>query len=131
MIMRKLIRSLFVLVFFVTGAMAQQRTITGTVTGKDDGAPIPGVSVRVKGTQTGTSTGSDGKYSITVPTGGTELLFSSVGYLPQTRVPGQSSVLNVILEGDSKALGEVVVTALGIVRDKAALGYSTDRKSVV
>eukprot|EP01132_Coremiostelium_polycephalum_P017558 gene17558-21010_t len=106
--------------------MAQQRTITGTVTGKDDGVPIPGVSVRVKGTQTGTSTGSDGKYSITIPTGGTELLFSSVGYLPQTRVPGQSSVLNVVLEGDSKALGEVVVTALGIVRDKAALGYSTD-----
>lgn len=114
--MRKLIRSLFVLVFFVTGAMAQQRTITGTVTGKDDGAPIPGVSVRVKGTENGTFTKANGTYSLNVPPEATTLQFTYVGYVSESRVIGSGNI-NVSMTAISEGLNEVVVT-----------GYSTQKQ---
>lgn len=116
---------MFVLMLFAVSAMAQQRTITGTVTGKDDGLPLPGVSVKVKGAAGGAMTGSDGKYSINVPQGGTALEFSSIGFVSQTKSIGTSNVISVTLEADAKTLGEVVVTALGISRESKSLGYST------
>ena len=64
--MKKLLQSLFVLLFIAVSAYAQDRTIIGTVTSKDDGTPMPGVSVRPEGKQTGVQTGSDGKFSIKV-----------------------------------------------------------------
>jgi len=64
-----LLKSMMVLMFMVSQAYAQSRTVTGTITGKDDGLPIPGASVVIKGTKIGTQTGSDGKFTITANTG--------------------------------------------------------------
>ena len=85
--MKKLLLvSLCLLMLCVTQVFAQSRTITGTVTGKDDGLPIPGVSVRIRGTSTGTQTNTAGRYTISVPAGGV-LQFSFVGYTQQEVTP--------------------------------------------
>lgn len=120
--MNKLLQSLFVLVFLAASAIAQQRTITGTVTGKDDGQPLPGVTVRIKGSNAGTSAGADGKFSIKVPSTAKELEFLSVGYVPQSRAIGSLSVINVVLVPDAKQLGEVVVVAYGTAKKEAITG---------
>lgn len=116
---------MFLLLFVAVSAMGQQRTITGTVTGKDDGLPLPGVSVRIKGSSAGTITSADGKFSIQILSNKTELVFSSIGYASLERVAGNSAVLNISLASDANQLGEVVVTALGLTRTKRDLGYST------
>lgn len=122
--MKKLTKSLFILMFIAVSAMAQDRTITGTVTGKDDGGPIPGASVKAVGTSIGTSTDANGKYAIKVASGQTSLEFFSIGYVRQVVAIGSSNVVNVILVTDAMQLGEVVVTALGIKREVRALGYA-------
>ncbi len=123
--MKRLLQSLFVLMLLATSvAMAQQRTITGTVTGTEDGLPIPGVTIKIKGSNAGTSASADGKYIITVPAGATELEFSSLGFATQTKTIGTSNVINVVLVSDSQSLSEVVVTALGIRRNKNELPYA-------
>ncbi len=121
--MKKLVQSLFILLFIAGTAMAQDRTITGTVTGKEDGLPLPGVTVVVKGTKNGTQTGADGKYALSVPSGSVELVFSYLGYVSET-IAGSSGIVDVSLASDSQALSEVVVTALGISREAKSLGYS-------
>nr|WP_068886945.1 SusC/RagA family TonB-linked outer membrane protein [Pedobacter panaciterrae] len=121
--MKKLLQSLFILLFVAGSAMAQDRTITGTVTDKEDGKPLPGVTVVVKGSKIGTQTSGDGKYALSVPSGSTELTFSYLGYISQTATISGSTV-NAVLVSDSKSLTEVVVTALGVSKDKRTLGYS-------
>jgi TonB-linked SusC/RagA family outer membrane protein len=121
--MKKLLQSLFILLFVAGSAMAQDRTVTGTVTGKDDGQPLPGVTVVVKGTRNGTQTGANGKYVLSVQSGSTQLEFSYLGYLTQTATIS-SNVLDVSLEMDSRVLSEVVVTAMGISREAKSLGYA-------
>ncbi|KQS41011.1 SusC/RagA family TonB-linked outer membrane protein [Pedobacter sp. Leaf194] len=112
--MKKLLQSLFVLMFVAVTAMAQERTVTGTVTAKQDGLPIPGVTVRIKDTKIGSTTNGNGQYSLKIPAGSVQLEFSSIGYMPVTRTlaAGASSV-NISLEGDNKDLDEVVVTGYG------------------
>ncbi|WP_256002608.1 SusC/RagA family TonB-linked outer membrane protein [Pedobacter deserti] len=122
--MKKLLQSLFIILCMASTAMAQDRTITGTVTGQDDGLPLPGVSILVKGTKVGTQTSSEGRYAITVPAGSTELVFSYLGYVSQTVTLPSGNVVDVALASDSQALSEVVVTALGISRESKSLGYS-------
>ncbi|MBG6234938.1 TonB-linked SusC/RagA family outer membrane protein [Pedobacter sp. CAN_A7] len=122
--MKKLLQSLFMLLFFATSAFAQQRTITGTVIGKDDGLPLPGVSVRVAGSNTGTSASAEGRFTISVPADAKALEFSALGYTPQTVAIGSSAVINVVMTGDAQALSEVVVTALGIRRNRNELPYA-------
>lgn len=107
----------------VTQVFAQSRTITGTVTAKEDGLPLPGVTVRIKGTDQGVSTDANGKFSISAQTGAT-LTFSYIAYLPQDIVVGAGSVINVTLSENNQQLSEVVVTALGISRETRGLGYS-------
>ncbi|PRY41811.1 TonB-linked SusC/RagA family outer membrane protein [Spirosoma oryzae] len=104
---------------------AQDRTVTGKVTASEDGSSIPGVSVVVKGTTRGANTDANGAYSISVPTNGGVLVFSFVGSTSQEVQVGNRSVIDVKLANDSKQLGEVVVTALGIQREKKALAYAT------
>ncbi|HEK19961.1 MAG: SusC/RagA family TonB-linked outer membrane protein [Mucilaginibacter sp. 44-25] len=118
-----LLLSLCFLVLFTGHLMAQTRAVTGTVTSQDDKLPIPGVSVRLKGTQTGAVTDANGKYSISVPAANSVLTFTYLGFVTK-EVPATSATLNVILVPDSKALSEVVVTANAIVREKRSLGYS-------
>ncbi|MBC8987707.1 SusC/RagA family TonB-linked outer membrane protein [Pedobacter sp. N36a] len=102
-------------------AYAQQK-VTGTVTEKS-GSPIPGVSVTEKGSKNGTSTNADGKFSITVKPGAT-LVFSSIGLSSKEVNVGNSANHNVVLQDDENKLNEVVVTALGIKREKKSLGYA-------
>ncbi|RZK61726.1 MAG: SusC/RagA family TonB-linked outer membrane protein, partial [Pedobacter sp.] len=115
--MKKLLQSLFILLFIAGSAMAQERTITGTVTGKEDGLPLPGVSVKIKGAAGGTTTAADGKYSIRITSQATALEFSYIGYGTQTKPIGSGNQISVSLSGDSKTLSDVVVT-----------GYTTQAK---
>ncbi len=121
---KTLLSLLWVLLFIGTSAYAQNITVSGAVTGKDDGLPIPGVSITVPSTKLGTQTSADGKYKITVPAGTTSLTFNFVGYATRVVPLTGSSTLNVSLNIDTKVLNEVVITtSFGIQRDKKSLGY--------
>jgi TonB-linked SusC/RagA family outer membrane protein len=119
---KNVLKCLLVLLLCAAQAYAQNRNVTGTVTAKEDGLPIPGASVRIKGTTTGVQTGIDGRYSISVPENAV-LTFSYLGYNSQD-IPANKTTINVILEVSNKQLGEVVVTSQGIRREKMTLGYS-------
>jgi len=109
------------MVLLVTKVSAQERTITGVVTSKDDGLPIPGVSVKVVNSKIGVSTGADGTYSIKV--GGSSVLqFSSIGYSTQNVSAGKSIKINVSLVSDTKALTDVVVIGYGTAKRKDVTG---------
>ncbi|PZX53288.1 SusC/RagA family TonB-linked outer membrane protein [Algoriphagus chordae] len=103
---------------------AQQRVITGTVISEEDGLGLPGATVLVKGTTVGTTTDLDGNYSITVPAGSDVLIYTFVGLKPSEETIGNRSVINVTLKTDAAQLSEVVVTAIGVEREKKALGYA-------
>jgi TonB-linked SusC/RagA family outer membrane protein len=121
--MKKHIQVLFVFMLFALSSMAQQRTITGIVTG-NDGLPLPGVTIRIKGATGGVITNNEGKYLVEVPQGATALEFSYIGFTPKTVNIGTQNTINVTMVSDSKSLSEVVVTALGIRRESKALGYA-------
>ncbi|WP_235893396.1 carboxypeptidase-like regulatory domain-containing protein [Litoribacter populi] len=125
--MRKVL--LFVLAFLVMAAnghvMAQQqRVVTGTVISEEDGEGLPGATILVKGTSIGTTTDLDGNFSISVPAGSNVLIISYVGLTTQEIPIGDRSNINITLATDAAQLSEVVVTAIGIERDKKALGYA-------
>ncbi|HEY9007902.1 SusC/RagA family TonB-linked outer membrane protein [Ohtaekwangia sp.] len=125
------IRPLMVFIFcfcFAYAARSQSATVNGTVTSKSDGAPLPGVNVTVKGTTIGTSTDSDGKYTINA-SGSATLVFSFIGYAPQEVPVNNQTAVDVVLEEDISQLGEVVVTAFGLEREKKALTYSAQKIS--
>ena len=107
---------------------ATQQVVTGAVT-EDSGMSLPGVSVFVKGTTTGTVTDIDGGFEITVPDTNSVLVFSFVGMQTQEIIAGSQSVINVVMVTDSKQMGEVVVTAMGIKRQSRSIGYSTSEVS--
>jgi len=111
-----------VLAFVVQLSFAQDKTITGNVT-DSSGLPLPGVNIVVEGTLNGTQTDFDGNYTISAGQGQT-LLFTYIGQRDARRVVGANNVINVQMEEDTQALEEVVVTALGIKREKQALGYA-------
>lgn len=112
------------LCIFVLSAWAQERVISGRVTSTDDGSSLPGVNVVVKGTTNGTVTDSDGKYSISVPSGGGSLIFSFIGLRAQEVAIGDRTTIDVSLALDVTQLSEVVVTALGVERESKTLGFS-------
>ncbi|MDR1169348.1 MAG: TonB-dependent receptor plug domain-containing protein, partial [Prevotellaceae bacterium] len=113
-----------VLLIFLSAldASAQQFTVTGTTT-DDSGEILAGVTVFIKGTTTGTSSDSNGKYSISVPNGNAVMVFSYVGYTQQEIVVGNQTVINVQLVSSTE-LREVIVTGLGIAKESRALGYA-------
>jgi TonB-linked SusC/RagA family outer membrane protein len=94
-------------------AHAQERTVTGTVTSSEDDGPLPGASVVVVGTSTGTSTDAQGRYEIEVPSGDVTLRFSFVGFEPKEVSVGDRTEINVSLVPDYKQLDEVVVVGYG------------------
>jgi TonB-linked SusC/RagA family outer membrane protein len=124
--MKKL--SLLIVLFVFVGwhtLLAQTRVITGTVASSLEGeGPIPGVTVQVKGTTIGTTTDVNGKYTLTVPQNATTLIFSYIGMKSQEVAIQGRTEINGIMESDILGLDEVVVTALGISREKKALGYA-------
>lgn len=105
-------------------AQAQSGTVTGVVT-DSNGEPLIGAAVRVKGTKRGVSTDVNGRYSINAAAGST-LIISYVGQQTKEVKVGNASTVDVSLSGDSTSLDEVVVTALGIKKDKKSLGYAID-----
>jgi TonB-linked SusC/RagA family outer membrane protein len=113
-------------VFFITDTQlfAQNRTVSGTVTGQEDGLPLPGVTVKVKGTTIGTQTATNGKYTLSVPNNAV-LIISFIGYAPQEIPVNGGAVINAKLAISSRQLGEVVVTgALGITRTRNQQAYA-------
>jgi TonB-linked SusC/RagA family outer membrane protein len=109
----------------ITQVFAQDRTVTGTVTSKDDGTPIPGVTVKIKGTGSGVATNSAGKYSLSVPAGAV-LQFTAIGFGTADIPVKGKSVIDVALLTSSGTIGEVVVTgALGIKTQERSLGAAT------
>ena len=108
--------------FVVFRVMGQQRTITGTVSQISDGATLPGVTVHVSGTSTGTVTGINGDYSITINENAKTLVFSFVGMRTEERQIGTSSVINVNMESDNIGLDEIVVIGYGAVKKSDLTG---------
>lgn len=125
--MRSLTIMLAMLLFVGIEVAFAQRTITGQVTGADDGAPIPGASVRVKGASgLGTMTDPDGKYSLQVPDEFNTLIVSFVG-MQTAEVAIAGTVVNVVLKSEDIQVGDVVITALGIQREKKEVTYQTQK----
>jgi TonB-dependent starch-binding outer membrane protein SusC len=121
-------RSLVAMFMLVTSLAFAQRTVTGKVTSSDDGSPIPGVNIQIKGTTTGTVTDSNGGYSLTANDNAT-LVFSFVGYATQEITVGAQSTINVSLVLDVTALSEVVVIGYGQTTVKDATGAVTAVKA--
>ena len=104
-------------------AVQQQKTVSGKVIDKS-GDPIPGVSVYIKGTTNGTTTDIDGRYSLMVDNNDVVLVFSFIGFETQEIPVGDRTEINVTLMEQVSKLNEVVVTALGISKEKKSLGYA-------
>lgn len=111
------------LAFVVQISFAQQESVTGNVT-DESGLPLPGVNIVIKGTSTGVQTDFDGNYSVQAAQGDV-LVYSFIGLVKTEQTVGTSRTINVVMKADAAQLDEVVVTALGISREKQSLGYST------
>jgi TonB-linked SusC/RagA family outer membrane protein len=98
---------------FVTPAIPQEITVTGKVTSSEDGLDLPGVNVIVKGTNRGTTTDSDGKYTLQISGAEAVLIFSFIGYTPQEVPVASKSVIDVTLVPDIRQLDEIVVVGYG------------------
>ncbi len=110
------------LAFVVHISFAQEKTISGTVS-DEDGLPLPGVNIIVKGTSNGTQSDFDGNYSINASVGDV-LTYSYVGQKTVERTVGSANSINVTMQEDAGVLDEVVITAQGIKKEKKALGYA-------
>lgn len=122
--MKKIALLLAIFALGLQSVLAQTNEITGTVTSAEDGSSIPGVSVSVKGTTLGTITDFDGKYTLKVPENATTLVFSFVGMQTQ-EAPITGATVNVQMEADVVGINEVVVTALGISKERKSLGFAS------
>jgi TonB-linked SusC/RagA family outer membrane protein len=121
--MKKILLTCYALVFALA-SFAQERTVSGKVTSTEDGTALPGVNVVVKGTTIGTSTDSNGAYSLAIPSAGGALVFSFIGLEAKEIAIGERTVVDVSLALDITQLSEVVVTALGVERESKTLGFS-------
>ena len=115
-------------IFFIlicsTALMSQEITVKGSVTSSGDGGALPGVNVVILGTTTGTVTDMDGQYTLTVPGEDATIVFSYIGFRTTQEVVGNRSVIDIILESDATQLTEIVVTSLGIEREKKSITYA-------
>lgn len=121
--MRKIVLAFGVCLALISSAYAQH-TVTGTVVSESDGQPIPGLTVVEKGVDNGTITDADGNYSITVQSGDATLVFSFVSMETQEIPVNGRSTIDVTMKSKDVAVDEVVVTALGVTREKKSLGYA-------
>ncbi|MCD4734589.1 MAG: TonB-dependent receptor plug domain-containing protein [Bacteroidales bacterium] len=114
--------------FVISSAFAQERTVTGTITSEDEGS-LPGVTVQIQGTTQGTSTDFDGNYTIVVPGPDAVLIFSFIGYTPETVVVGNQSTIDMVLASETTVLDEIVVIGYGSVKKKDVTGAVTSVKT--
>ncbi|MTI31759.1 SusC/RagA family TonB-linked outer membrane protein [Xanthovirga aplysinae] len=111
--MKKLLICFILAPLFFTEVWSQSRSVSGRITSQEDGYGLPGVSVVLKGTTTGTQTDVGGKYSLEVPQKDGVLVFSFVGMATQEIEIGVRSTIDVIMASDVKQLSEVVITGYG------------------
>jgi TonB-linked SusC/RagA family outer membrane protein len=124
--MKKLLLTIFTTIFFL-GVMAQEYTVTGKVTSAEDGQSLPNVSIYIKGKlATGTVADLDGNYRISGVLPADFLVFSYMGYETREIKTGGEKIINVELKPTAQQLDGVVVTALGIKREKREIGYTTE-----
>jgi TonB-linked SusC/RagA family outer membrane protein len=127
--MRKLLLTQLLLCLFALPLLAQDIAVSGKVTSAEDGSVLPGVNITVKGTSRGTSSDASGSFQLNAPANST-LVFSFIGFTSQEIAVGNRTTLAVVMTPDASQLQEVVVTALGISREKKALNYAVqDLKS--
>lgn len=123
--MRKFLLMLLAVFCITTQMLAQNRTVTGRIVDAS-GSGVANVSVTVKGTSTGTTTGTDGRFSLSVPSTGRALVISSVGYASQEVTIGNRSTFDISLAADNQQMSEVVVTVpYGTIRKTAFTGSET------
>jgi TonB-linked SusC/RagA family outer membrane protein len=123
--MKKILLASMCFLLFITQIFAQTRQVSGTV--KDEtGAAIPGITVKIKGTSQGVSTDVSGFFKITVPDNAI-LIVAGIGFVNKEVVVGTATNLSISLKSSNTALTEVVVTALGVKRDKRTLTYATQQ----
>ena len=117
----------FLIIFLALGISlnAQEINVSGIVTSAEDGWGLPGVTIQVKGTTKGEVTGIDGDYTISVKSNDI-LVFSYVGYQTQEIPVEGKTKIDVVMKTDAMLLDNVVITALGIKRQKRELGYATE-----
>lgn len=124
---QRLLSVILLCMLFIGIANAQQRQVSGKVTSASEGSPLAGVSVRVDGTNTASQTDGNGDYSIAVSKENAVLVFSYIGYSSQRVNLGNQSTVNIQLTSTDNELEEVIVTALGVKREKRELGYSAEQ----
>ncbi len=120
--MRKIYLLLMLIIF--SASTHAQIEITGSVKDADTGEPLPGATIVVQGSTIGTTTDIDGNYSVFVTSVEDILIYSYVGYIKEEMTVGPQTIINMDLRPDTKSLDEVIVTAIGIKREKKSLGYS-------
>ena len=126
--MKFLLLSLMCLSLTCRYVQAQERNVTGKVTSAEDGSPLPGVNVVIKGSAIGTVTDADGAYTLSVPNNAT-LVFSFIGLTSVEALVGERTIVDVQMAQDVQQLGEVIVTAAGIERQTRSLGYAVENVS--
>ena len=115
----------FIVLLMMLCAPAVAQTLTGRVTSGSDKQPLPGVSILIKGTSTGTTTDTEGRFSLSVPDKASVLVFSSIGFTSQEVVVGDQTTLAIEMADDATQLNEIVITALGVPRETKTLVYAT------
>ena len=120
--MKKRLTMFLAALFLCMGTAMAQTKVSGTVFSQEDGQPIIGAAVKVDGTSTGMLTDVNGRFSLTLPAGKNTITVSYLGY--ESKTVQAKNGMRVFLKSDATALEEVVVTAMGISREKKALGYA-------
>lgn len=113
-------------ILFTQTAIAQTNVVTGKVINAQDGTPLPGVTIRIKSTKTGTVTQTDGSFSVKTDVAKPILEISYVGYEGKSIVASLNSPVTIGLEQDAKTMSEVVVTGVGVATSKKKLGISVE-----
>jgi TonB-linked SusC/RagA family outer membrane protein len=113
------------LIACITTTLAQEQTITGKISEETNKLPLPGSTITIKDTRRSVTAGPDGSFSIKAPAGPVTLIISSVGFATKQVVARPGVPLDILMSTDTKQMGEVVVTALGIVRQAKTLAYAT------
>lgn len=127
--MKKFLLSSWLLsLVFCLPLLAQNVNVSGRVTASEDGSPLPGVNIVVKGSTRGATSNSEGNYEISVPKG-TVLQYSFIGFVTQSVTVGSQTTINVVMQSDASQLQEIVVTAQGIRRNQREIGYAYSKVS--